>query len=178
MVISSKGMTMNFDFCVSQLTHNAVAIQHLVEGIDPEQARWKPNAESWSVLEVINHLADEEREDFRTRVRHVLAGSTEPAPPIRPGAWVTERSYNTRDLSTSVADFLRERQASLDWLKGLQNPNWDTTFTRPEFSIRAGDLMVAWAAHDVLHLRQLVELKRAYSLTQFAPYSPDYAGEW
>jgi len=39
-------------------------------------------------------------------------------------------------------------------------------------------LFVAWVAHDLLHLRQLVELKWAYGQTQYAPYSAGYAGDW
>ena len=56
---------MNFDYCIEQLTVNATALAALTAGIDAEQARWKPSPETWSVLEVVNHLADEEREDFR-----------------------------------------------------------------------------------------------------------------
>lgn len=169
---------MNFDYCIQQLRVNAAAIQAMVEGVDAEQARWKPDAENWSMLEVICHLADEEREDFRTRVRFVLGGAAGDPPPIDPQGWVVARGYKQRDLGESLADFLRERRESLAWLEGLQHPNWDAIYTASWGSIRAGDLMVAWAAHDVLHLRQLTELKWAYGLTQFAPYDPHYAGEW
>lgn len=169
---------MNLDYCLRQLTTNTAAIQQMVSGVEDEQARWKPDAESRSILEVINHLADEEREDFRARVRFVLSGVPGDPPPNDPIANVTERRYNTRDLGASVADFLDERENSLIWLKGLSEPNWDSTYTASWGSIRAGDLLVAWVAHDVLHLRQLVELKWAYGLTQYAPYSAEYAGEW
>jgi hypothetical protein len=169
---------MNFAYCFNQLSRNAVAIQHLIDGIDIDQARWKPDAEKWSILEVICHLADEEREDFRTRVRHVLSGAAGDPPPIDPANWVIERDYNHRDSPASLDDFLTERQNSLSWLKSLQNPNWDATYTASWGSISAGDLFTAWVAHDVLHLRQLVELKWAYNLTQFTPYDPHYAGHW
>jgi len=171
-------LKMNLDYCRTQLSTNAISIQHLVDGIEGEQARWKPNPDSWSVLEVINHLYDEEREDFRARIRHILSGATGDAPPINPVGWVTERGYNQRNLRPSVENFLRERQESLDWLKGLGEADWDAAYVAPWGSIRAGDFLVAWVAHDILHLRQLVELKWAYSQTQFSPYDPHYAGEW
>lgn len=169
---------MDFDYCLRQLSANAAAIQHLVAGVDDQQAVWKPDAESWSILEVINHLADEEREDFRARVAFVLSGAPGDPPPNDPVAKVTERSYNTRNLGASVVDFLGEREDSLIWLKGLSQPNWDATYTAPWGSIRAGDIMVSWAAHDLLHVRQINELKWAYSEKLFAPYSADYAGDW
>ena len=44
--------------------------------------------------------------------------------------------------------------------------------------LSAGDMLTSWAAHDLLHLRQLVELRFAYLARQARPYSLDYAGEW
>jgi len=38
--------------------------------------------------------------------------------------------------------------------------------------------MAAWVAHDLLHLRQLVELHYAWTVAKAAPYSLQYAGEW
>ena len=170
---------MDFHYCLQQLSVNAAAIQHLVAGIDAAQARWKPSPQAWSALEVINHLADEEREDFRARIRHVLSGSDEPAPPINPQGWVVERAYNQRDLGESLADYLQERQRSLEWLRGLTDVFWDTPVRQsPVPGFRAGDFLVSWVAHDILHQRQLVELKWAYGLTMYAPYDPGYAGDW
>ncbi len=36
----------------------------------------------------------------------------------------------------------------------------------------------AWAAYDVLHVRQLVELKWQYLVEAVEPYGVEYAGEW
>jgi hypothetical protein len=170
---------MDVHYCLHELSVNATAIQYLVADMDTVQARWKPGPADWSVLEVINHLADEEREDFRARIRHVLSGSDELAPPINPQGWVIERAYNQRDLGASVADYLQERQRSLEWLRGLVNVSWEMTVPHsPRPGFRLGDLLVSWAAHDILHQRQLVELKWAYGVKSFEPYSPDYAGDW
>jgi hypothetical protein len=168
---------MDFNACVQNLSVNAIAIQHLVAEMDAVQARWKPSPKDWSALEVINHLADEEREDFRARIQHVLSGSDKPAPPINPQGWVVERAYNQRDLDASVADYLQERQRSLEWLRGLTDVSWEMP-VREVPNFRVGDLLVSWVAHDMLHQRQLVELKWAYGAEIFAPFSPDYAGEW
>jgi hypothetical protein len=169
---------MDFDYCLRQLSANAAAIQHLVAGVDDQQAMWKPDTESWSILEAINHLADEEREDFRARLRFVLANVPGDPPAIDPINAVKERRYNERNLGASLVDFLAERENSLIWLRDLKEPNWDSTYTASWGSIRSGDLLAAWVAHDLLHLRQLVELKWAYGLKQYTPYKPDYAGDW
>jgi hypothetical protein len=163
---------------IEQLAANAGRIQALVEGVGPEQARWKPDAGTWSILEVINHLYDEEREDFRPRLESTLLHLNTPWRPIDPQGWVTERSYNERDLPPCLQGFLQERQASLAWLRGLGSPDWEAHYLAPWGPMRAGDLLASWAGHDLLHMRQLVELHRAHVAWLAGAYSLEYAGPW
>lgn len=162
----------------AHLAANAKAIAALVEAVDSVQAAWKPSPEDWSILETVCHLADEERLDFRARVELCLRDPALPWPPIDPAGWVTERGYNQRDLTTALADFLAEREQSLNWLAGLRDPDWRRTAVRPRVSLSAGDLMVSWLAHDLLHLRQLVELQRAWLAREADPFDIGYAGDW
>lgn len=160
------------------LGQNADRISLLVEGISLEQARWKPDPESWSILEVVNHLLDEEREDFRVRLDIILHRPDEPWPPIDPQGWVHSRNYNGRDLDSSLHDFLAERRASLNWLQTLESPDWDAGYETSFGTMRAGDMFAAWVTHDQLHMRQLVELQRAFTLRLVEPYDGRYAGPW
>jgi hypothetical protein len=167
-----------FDRLRALMTDNAERIRLLASGLEAEQARWKPAPGSWSVLEVVNHLYDEEREDFRVRLDIILHRPTDPVPPIDPPGWVTARRYNERDPAESLENFLAERRASLRWLESLGAPNWEAAVTGPFGTIRAGDMFSAWVAHDMLHLRQLVELHYLYHRDHAQPYGVDYAGEW
>ena len=169
---------MNLAECMALLTHNAQTLRQLASGVTTEQARWKPNPDSWSILEVANHLYDEEREDFRVRLKHILDKVEGLPPAIDPMGWVTARDYNQRDLDTSIAQFLQEREASLAWLKTLSDSKWDTAIETPFGRLSAGDMLVAWVAHDMLHMRQFVELHYAYFKQQVAPYNVEYAGDW
>jgi hypothetical protein len=163
---------------ITRLAQQAQTIRTLVEGVDEDQARWKPTPESWSILEVVNHLYDEEREDFRARVDHILHRPDEPAPPIDPQGWVTQRGYNQRNLAESLTNFLAEREKSLTWLATLDAPVWESAYKAPWGALYAGDVFVSWAAHDLLHTRQLVELHYLHGVRSAAPYSVEYAGEW
>lgn len=163
---------------LAQMVTNAERIRLFTEGISVEQARWKPDSDSWSILEVINHLYDEEREDFRVRLEIILAKNGAPWPPIDPQGWVTARRYNERDLDNSVNQFLLEREKTLSWLQGLEHPDFETVYTSPFGSMSAGDMFAAMVSHDLLHLRQLVELHWAYTTDQLAPYQNGYAGDW
>ena len=169
---------MDLQNVVSQMDSNAQAIRALVEGSSDHQARWKPDATCWSVLEVINHLLDEEREDFRARIDLVLHRGEEAWFRIDPEGWVIERGYSQRELESSLEGFLAAREESLAWLRGLGEVEWTVGYQAPFGWIRAGDVLASWAAHDVLHMRQLVELKWAYLVQAVEPYGVRYAGVW
>ncbi|GIK36296.1 MAG: hypothetical protein BroJett011_01290 [Chloroflexota bacterium] len=161
-----------------ELANGAEMVSKLAMGITPTEARFKPNPDSWSILEVVCHLYDEEREDFRQRLDIMLHRPTEKWPPIDPVGWVAARQYNERDLADMVASFLAERKKSLAWLEGLAAPNWAAEYAAPFGVMKAGDILGSWVAHDQLHLRQLVELRRARVVQLAAPYGIRYAGEW
>lgn len=171
---------MNLDYCIHELETNAHVIEKMVLGFASQQVRWKPSELEWSVLEVVCHLRDEEREDFPYRIRHLLSGSTEKWPPILPAKWVVERGYNDDDLGQSLSDYLKARAQNLDWLKLLRDPNWEARYTyEPLEGLSAGDLMAAWTVHDLLHVRQLNELKYHFGERhQFGGRMIAYAGEW
>ena len=169
---------MNREHLIGQMMNNTKTILNLAQGVSADQARWKPDDDSWSILEVINHLYDEEREDFRVRLDIILHHPEQPWPAIDPQGWITERRYNQRNFEESVKDFLTERDKSLFWLQELGSPKWETIYTSPFGQMSAGDMFAAWVGHDLLHIRQLVELHWAYTVRTVKPYRVDYAGEW
>jgi hypothetical protein len=170
---------MNPEALIQQLAADAGRVRELASGVTEEQARWKPAPDSWSILEVINHLYDEEREDFRLRLDYILSRPGEPWPPIDPQGWVNARDYNARDLAESLQAYLEERHKSLDWLKTLAGVDWEKGEKAPWGGVlRAGDMLSAWVAHDIHAMRQLSELHYAWTQRLAEPYSVDYAGEW
>jgi hypothetical protein len=164
---------------IAALAANAPVIAALARAMPSNAVAWRPTPNDWSVLEVINHLADEEREDFRARLDFSLRQPGGTPPQHDPASWPATRAYNTRDLEESLNRFLTAREQSLAWLRGLASPDWSRAWTHSSgFRHSAGDFLVSWAAHDLLHLRQLVEIQFAYRAQQAAPYRVDYAGPW
>jgi hypothetical protein len=170
---------MHLAWAIQQLGAHSTSITQLCVALSEADARIKPDPRSWSILEVINHLYDEEREDFRQRLDLTLHQPGSDWPPIDPEGWAASRAYQQRDLQQSIANFAAERQRSLAWLQALHNPDWSRSHTRPSgFVMCAGDLLSAWVAHDVLHLRQLVELRYHLVTRHAQPYAVEYAGDW
>jgi DinB family protein len=161
-----------------ELAYGLEIVRQLVAGVSQVEARLKPTPETWSILEVLAHLYDEEREDFRPRLDIALHRPEEKWQKIDPAGWVTTRKYNDRDIVQTLDGLLIEREKSLTWLHGLSEPNWDAEYPAPFGLIKAGDLLASWVAHDNLHTRQLVELKRSRVLGLVAPYRVQYAGDW
>ena len=141
---------MNLDYFIDRFSKNRRVFDSLLRGVSLEQSRWRPAPDKWSVLEVVNHLYDEETEDFRQRIELVLADPRQAWPPIDPRGWVTARGYNERELDTSLNHFLAEREKSLTWLSQLSEPNWENSNEGPNGTLRAGDLLASWLAHDFL----------------------------
>ncbi len=163
-----------------RLRGNILTFQGLTLGLSEDQARWKPSDDEWSVLEVVNHLADEEVLDFRTRLDITLHRPDDAWPPIDPPRWAVDRRYNELELVESMGRFTAERDRTLGWLDGLEDPDWELAHDHPTAGpLKAGDLLAAWLAHDLIHIRQINRLHRQWLESVGAPdYSPRYAGSW
>jgi hypothetical protein len=170
---------MHPDRLIASLEHFCSVLPAVVRGTSDADARWKPADGAWSILEVVRHLGDEEVEDFRMRVELTLRDPTLPWPPIDPEKAAIARKYNEASFAEAVQRFVDERAKSVAWLKSLRNPDWSKTKTHPKLgSLRAGDLLTAWAAHDHLHLKQIAKRKFQLAARDGGEYEVDYAGQW
>lgn len=167
---------MEWQRLVNQLEASSRVLLDLFDDVDDDEVRWKPAPERWSMLEVLVHLWDEEKDDFRHRLSLTLEDPALEWPPIDPEVWARERRYNERDPAEALAGLRQERAASLVWLRGLDQRDWQRGHEHGARGVlRAGDLLASWTAHDVLHLRQLSNLRIEYLSFKAAPYSTRYA---
>jgi hypothetical protein len=170
---------MDADKLINSLDRFARIFPAMVADVSADEARWKPADGAWSILEIVRHLGDEEVEDFRARLRSTLVDPSAAWPPIDPESWARQRNYNDADLSTAVATFVAERDASVHWLRGLENPDWSVAYQHPKVGpVSAGDLLTSWAAHDTLHLRQIAKRLYQMNVEIGGRFNAAYAGAW
>jgi len=169
---------MEFEALCQELANSTEMIRALLLGITQEEAQIKPTPEAWSTLEVVCHLYDEEREDFREHLDFILHRQNEEWHRIDPQSWIQARKYNERDFAEIQEKFFAERQQSLEWLSKMSSSDWNTTYTSEYGSMSAGEMFCSWIAHDNLHIRQLVELRRSHVERITNPCSVEYAGDW
>ena len=169
---------MHFKTLYQELVNSTEMIRALIKDIDQEQAQVKPDIESWSILEVVCHLYDEEREDFREHLDFILHRQDEDWHQIDPQGWVTERKYNEQNIQEMSDNFFAEREKSLEWLMEVSEAEMETSYASQFGSMKAGDMFCCWVAHDNLHVRQLTELRRKHIERITQPYDIQYAGDW
>jgi len=162
---------------VRQLTVNAETIRVLVQEIPDEQAQWQPSPETWSVAQVMEHLYNEERIDFRQHLKEMLHD------PPQPWGAFHDEYIPMKSRHQALDAFLAERKASIAWLEALGSTDWDltiqATFVDETITLSAGDILVSWVDHDWAHLRQMIKLLHARLEKETAPYSTMYgAGSW
>lgn len=169
---------MKTELVIADLERNKEVFRSLLSGLPEEIYLWKPSPEKWCLLEVICHLYDEEREDFRARTELVLETPEKPMPRINPQDWVTEREYMLKNYETMLSKFTEERERSVEWLRSLKNPKWDNCYMHPDRGALPATLFFKnWLAHDYHHIRQINRIK--YEYLQYNSEVPlDYAGEW
>src|SRR6185295_12661832 len=120
---------MEFNALYQELQNSTEMIRALLLGLTQEEVQMKPNPESWSILEVLCHLYDIEREDFREHMDFILHRQNEEYHVIDPQSWIKERKYNEQNFVEMQEKFFAERKQSLAWLMGISVSNWQTTYT-------------------------------------------------
>jgi hypothetical protein len=170
---------MNLTAMIQRLQALPGMLTSIVSHLSDEDLRWRPPEQQWSIVEVLCHLADEEVEDFRTRLRLTLEQNNEPWPPINPPQAAIDRKYREQSPAEALARFTRERVASIEWLTQLHDADWSVFCDHPKLGrLHAGDLLASWVAHDALHMRQIA--KRMFQMAQrdATGFGTAYAGEW
>jgi hypothetical protein len=169
---------MDQDYIIDELEENQKTFKALLGKVSAELINWKPAPDKWNLLEIVCHLYDEEREDFRTRVRSVLEDPRKPLPRFDTHQWVIDHEYSKQDYFHKLLTFLTERDESVRWLRSLDEPPWDNVHHHPKLGKMSAELFLNnWLAHDYLHIRQINKNKYLF-LREHASTKLDYAGDW
>ena len=163
---------------IDNLARNKDVFKAMLSGLPVDEFTYKPQPDKWCLLEIICNLYDEEREDFRARTKHTLEQQDGSWPTIDPANWPSVRNYMQNNYEDTINRFLKEREQSIGWLNGLQNPDWDKFYVHPKVGkVPARLLLKNWLAHDYLHFRQITRTRYQY-LKTLGTEPLDYAGEW
>ncbi len=167
------------DIIIFQLQKNLNIFKKLLQDISHiEICTWKPTKDNWCILEVLCHLHDKEKEDFKLRTKWILDKPEEIPPSFDSEKWAIEKKYIEQNYKEILKVFINERVDSIMWLKSLGNVNWQNSYTDPKLGkVSARAVLVNWLAHDYLHMRQIIKLKYDY-IKDLTGEEFKFAGSW
>ncbi len=169
---------MRIDPLIDQLSKNIEVFKILLFNIGKDEIHFKENDKKWSVLEIVCHLYDEEIEDFRYRIKHILETPNDAMPSINPEGWVKQRAYANQDYYNKINEFVTARNESINWLNSLKNPRWENVYHHTSMGdISAYQMLANWVAHDLLHIRQLTHSKYKF-IEHISNQDLKYAGDF
>ncbi|MGH7452179.1 MAG: DinB family protein [bacterium] len=149
-----------FEVQSQQLT----TLQAELAGIDDATLRRPEKPGKWSIMQVVQHLADSELVS-RYRMRLILAQPTPEIQGYDQDLWATELKYNEMDLNEALEQIRVLRSANLKMLRKLSEAEMERYGNHNERgpeSVRKILQMIA--GHDILHLNQIRRIKKAHGL--------------
>jgi uncharacterized damage-inducible protein DinB len=129
----------------------------LLKGMNATAAAQRPTLETWSIADVVCHLADVEKQ-YRARLQRVLQEERPQLPTIQPN----EQAHDTTTpLPALLARFNEAREETLALLMEIKPGQWQ----RRGIHESKGDVTLRFLVqylldHDIQHLNQIVEVQQ------------------
>ena len=135
------------------------ALQQRLAGLSDQQLRFKPGADTFSVLENICHLRDIEVEGYAERLQLLLTQEYPLLPDLNGAELAEERDYNSQKLRPALQGFIDARYGCLGVIANLAAADLVREGHLEKVGdVNLGKLLELWIAHDKDHLKELDEL--------------------
>ena len=131
------------------------ALKRLTAGLSDGFLRVPERRGKWSIIEVIQHLADVEIV-YGVRVRQMLAEKQPTMLTFDQDAWARELKYNERKLEAAMAQLHALRTVNLALFRSLTHEQWNRLGVHSERGVESVYVTaLSLAVHDDIHLRQV-----------------------
>lgn len=135
-------------------------LRQATEGLSAEQLRWKASEKSWSIAEVLTHLADHNLV-VSFRLREILSGSTAKLPAFAQDPWVAGQKANEGQVEDTLELFRQLLLYNSRLFRRLEAEDWEKTGTNFKGeTVTAAGIVKAFIAHAHHHLGQIDRIKR------------------
>jgi DinB family protein len=137
------------------LAATAAALGRLIQDTPAARLRARPAPETWSVNDIVAHLADAEIV-IGFRLRLILGSPDTAIAAYDQSSWATSGHYDKRNPLKSLEQFRVLRDANLALLESLEPEQWQLYGIHSERGRETIEHMVHMVAgHDLNHLRQI-----------------------
>jgi len=133
--------------------------------LDDETLRTPEAPGKWSVIEVVQHLADAELA-YGWRLRMIVAHDAPPLQGFDQDKWADTLRYREASLEDALAQLAALRAANLRLLRRLDERQLDRAGIHNEAGpMSARMILYLLAGHDLTHRRQIERIKAAIGAT-------------
>ncbi len=137
----------------------ALSIEHAVARLTDAQVRQPEKPGKWSIIEVVQHLADSEIV-YGYRIRLILASDNPVIEGYDQDAWAKRLRYAETSLPDALSQIRVMRARSLQLLRALRPDEWERAGMHNERGRETvRHITKLLAAHDLVHLRQIERIK-------------------
>ncbi len=137
------------------------ALREAYDGVSPEHMRQREAAGKWSIVHVLQHLADSELV-WGYRVRMILAHERPTITAYDQDLWAERLRYERSDPNLAYEQFRVLRLSNLALLDKCSVTERQRVALHPERGEESVDRMIRLnAGHDLLHLRQIARIRAA-----------------
>jgi uncharacterized damage-inducible protein DinB len=145
-----------------------------LKGLSKKVLLWTPAPGKWSILEILCHMRDMEREAYIERYTRILSEDEPKLPDLNGEAIAVLRAYRSQKAPEVVREWVALRRQTLQLLRKAGKAQW----ARAGVHATAGrltmeDLIQRHAVgNDTAHLGQIEAIKRRYAVLERLAASP------
>jgi uncharacterized damage-inducible protein DinB len=152
--------------CLEILRGTPARLKAALKGVPKAVLLWTPAPGKWSILEIVCHLRDMERDAYLARYRRILAEDTPSLPDVDGDTYSLENDYRAQKLSEVLRDWTRLRRETLKVLAGAKRPDWDRAGVHESAGrLTTADFLRRQAfGNDEAHLGQIDAIVRRHAV--------------
>lgn len=145
-----------------------------LKGVPKKLLLWTPGPGKWSILEIVAHMRDMEREAYIARYRRILTEDNPTLPDIDGDLIALRDDYRSMKLPDLLRDFLKLRKECLKVLKSVKAAQWDRAGTHETAGpLSMGDLLRRQSiGNDEAHLGQIEGIKKRAAIFEALEAGP------
>jgi hypothetical protein len=150
------------------------ALKSALRGVPRKLLLFTPAPGKWSILEILCHLRDMEREGYLERYTRILAENEPRLPDLNGDALAIERNYRGQKAGDVLRDWMRLRRESLRLLRKSKPEQWRRAGIHETAGrLTIDDLVVRHAVgNDTAHLAQIDSIKRRAAVLERLSAAP------
>jgi uncharacterized damage-inducible protein DinB len=161
------------------LAETPAQLKVALKGVPRKMLLWTPGPGKWSILEIVAHLRDMERDAYIARYRRILAEDNPTLPDLDGDVIAIRDDYRSVKLPDLMRDFVKLRKECLKLLKSVKSAQWERVGTHETAGpLSMGDLLRRQAVgNDEAHLGQIEGIKKRAAAFEALEASPKKLAE-